>query len=235
MSVALGAGALLLGLASTPHCVAMCAAACGGVARACGGEHPQRAMAALQLGRLLGYSLAGALAAASVSTLGQWASQAPAWRPLWSLVHLGALVLGLWLAWRGHPPGWMQAAGQALSRWARHGADAPGAKPSRGLWRAGQLGLGWVLLPCGMLHAALLAAAMAPSAGQGAWVMACFAVGSGVGVWAGPAIWWRFSGGRLDARQGPDLAVRLGGGALAAMSAWALGLAFWHRFSPVFC
>ena len=61
MSTALPLAALVMGLAGGPHCAAMCGPACAGVVRMSG-----RPLAAglwrFQLGRLLGYSLAGAAA-----------------------------------------------------------------------------------------------------------------------------------------------------------------------------
>ena len=62
---ALAASALLMGLAGAPHCAAMCGAACGGIARGCGGANGTvRAGWALQVGRIASYALAGALVAA---------------------------------------------------------------------------------------------------------------------------------------------------------------------------
>ena len=69
MQSSLALTALLMGLAGGPHCVAMCGAACAGLAQA-SGEHRQRTLWSFQLGRLLGYALLGALAAASVQGLG---------------------------------------------------------------------------------------------------------------------------------------------------------------------
>ena len=232
-SAALSASALLMGLASSPHCVAMCSSACGGVASACGGKQPQRAMAALQVGRLVSYSAVGALAAASVSTLGTWSSSTPALRPVWSAIHLAALMLGIWLLWQGRAPDWLRLFGQRIaSAVQRRALRSSGAGR---LWQAGLLGGAWVALPCGLLQSALVVSSLADGAPQGAAVMASFAVGSGIGLWAGPALWWRFSGGRLDAATGPLTAARLGGAVLVGLSAWALGHGVWERLNPALC
>jgi len=61
--------ALLMGLAGGPHCVAMCGAACAGLGQVAGAQRAQ-ALSAFQLGRLVGYSLLGALAAISVQGRG---------------------------------------------------------------------------------------------------------------------------------------------------------------------
>ena len=232
-AAALSLSALLMGLASSPHCVAMCSSACAGVARTCGSDRPQRAMLALQLGRLLGYSAVGALAAASVSALGAWSSTTPALRPLWSAFHLAALWLGLWLLWRGEAPAWLRLFGQRVERLVQQRAVKRSGTGT--WWQAGVLGSAWVLLPCGLLQSALIVASLADGAAQGAAVMAAFALGSGLGLWAGPALWWRFSGGRLTAASGPSSAARLGGALLAGLSAWALGHGLWERLNPALC
>lgn len=234
MNTALGMSALLMGLASTPHCMAMCGAACGGVARACGGQQPQNAMAALHIGRVIGYATVGALAAASVSTLGAWSAHTPALRPLWSAIHLAALILGIWLVWQGQPPGWLRLFGERITRRMQERAMRSRTEAGR-LWQAGMVGTAWVALPCGLLQSALVVASLADGAVQGGAVMASFAIGSGIGLWAGPSLWWRFSGGRLTAATGPLTAARLGGAVLVALSAWALGHSLWMRLNPEVC
>lgn len=234
MSAALSLSALLMGLAGAPHCVAMCSSACGGVARACGGDRPQRAMLALQLGRLLSYSAVGALAAASVSTLGAWSAGTPALRPLWSAVHLGALLLGAWLMWHGRAPDWLRLFGQRVAHAVQR--QALRSRPGAGrLWKAGLLGGAWVALPCGLLQSALVVAALGDGPWQGALVMASFGAGSSIGLWAGPALWWRLTRGRLDAASGPPTAARLGGAVLVGLSVWALGHGLWERLNPALC
>jgi hypothetical protein len=47
-----------------------------------------------QLGRLAGYSALGALAAASMQGLGWLSVQSAALRPVWSLLHVAAALLG---------------------------------------------------------------------------------------------------------------------------------------------
>ena len=52
LGAALATTGLLMGLAGTPHCTAMCSAACAAVARGCGGSQPGQAMLALHGGRI---------------------------------------------------------------------------------------------------------------------------------------------------------------------------------------
>ena len=88
--------AALMGLAGGPHCLAMCGAACVGVTRAA-----PRAMWGFQIGRLLGYSSIGALAAASMQGLGWLTVQSAVFRPVWSFFHVLLMLLGLaYYYWR---------------------------------------------------------------------------------------------------------------------------------------
>ena len=116
MQSSLAITALMMGVLGGPHCVAMCGAACAGLGQAAGAQRGQ-ALLAFQLGRLLGYSLLGAFAAASVQGLGWLTTQSAAIRPLWSLLHLAALALGLLLLAQGRQPVWLEGAARKL--WGR--------------------------------------------------------------------------------------------------------------------
>ena len=69
MQSSLALTALFMGLAGGPHCIAMCGAACAGIGQAAP-THKSTALGLFQLGRLIGYSALGALAAASLQGLG---------------------------------------------------------------------------------------------------------------------------------------------------------------------
>lgn len=244
MDAGLLLSALLLGLAGTPHCLSMCGAACTGLAGSAA-----RPMAALQLGRLLSYMAGGAFVAASVGGLAGWAQGSAMLRPLWVMLHLGALLLGLYLLWRGRQPAWIENIGrvaprpavigsaQLLAALAQGGAvlSVPSAAPpvvasSGRTWRAGLAGLAWLAWPCGLLQSALLIAALASGPVQGAAVMAGFALSSGLGLLVGP---WLLARGL---KRGGDMrwAVRLGGAVLASSSIWALGHGVWDQVKA-FC
>ncbi|HEX7441325.1 MAG TPA: sulfite exporter TauE/SafE family protein [Caldimonas sp.] len=222
MDGALVASALLMGLAGSPHCAAMCGAAYGAIARQGGATHLSRTMLALHAGRLFGYSAAGAAVAASVAGLGSLQAAAPLLRPLWTLVHVGAVALGLWLAWNGRAPTWLGGATLAASPLA-------GVRPIRIFKRlsagsrAGLAGACWAAVPCGLLQSALLVAALASGPAQGAAVMAAFALASALGLWLGPYLWLRLRWGN-GGQQAATLSVRLAGMLLAASSLFAL----WH-------
>jgi sulfite exporter TauE/SafE len=228
MQFSLALTALFMGLVGGPHCVAMCGAACAGIGQAAGVQK-NSALLTFQLGRVLGYSLLGALAAASLQGLGWLTVQSAALRPVWSLFHVAALVLGLVLLWQARQPVWLESAARSI--WLRARAVAGG-------WGGGAplvLGTVWALLPCGLLYSALLVASMAGSAPGGAMVMAFFAVGTAVTMTAGPWLWLRLQGSNGEQASGANegqWGVRLAGAALAGSSAWALWMALGNNGAP---
>jgi hypothetical protein len=216
--------AALMGIVGGPHCLAMCGAPCAALIHST--DLPsRRAILLFHLARMLGYALIGALAALSMQALGWLSLYSLAIRPLWSMVHVAALVLGLLLLLRGDIPVQLQMAArwfwQRIQKQIRRKNLHPGGA---GLFI---LGLAWAWLPCGLLYSALMVAALAGQAWQGAAVMACFAVGSGLvlllgqGLWLGAAAQWR-----------GQLGVRLAGFALSMTSGVALYLALFHNQAP---
>ena len=221
--ISLASTALLMGLVGGPHCVAMCGAACAGLGQAAG-PHKNRAILGFQAGRVVGYSALGALAAASMQGLGWLTVQSAALRPVWSMLHVAALVLGVLLLVKAEQPLWLERAGRQVWQHARQWGQRRGGAP----WFLGVL---WALLPCGLLYSALLVAALAGSVIQGAMVMALFALGTSVSMVAGPWLWLRLRGDAAFGGHG-QLGVRLAGAALALSSAWALWMAFAHNAAP---
>lgn len=221
-----------MGMAGSVHCVAMCGAPSAGLVRACGGAQPKAAQATFLLGRLLGYSLAGAVAASSVAVLawlGQWS---PALRPLWTLAHLAALALGLWLLWRGQQPAWMERLGR---EGARPTESDGGWQRISGPLRSASVGMVWFAWPCGLLQSALMVAALANSAAGGAVVMLGFALSSSPALGLAPALWLKLSASRgADGIRVTRWVTRASGAALAAAAAWALGHDLWVRIAA-FC
>ena len=223
MQFSLGATALLMGLVGGPHCVAMCGAACAGIGQAAG-QRKNGAILGFQLGRILGYSLLGALAAASMQGLGWMTIQSAALRPVWSMFHVAALLLGLLLLLRAQQPVWLEAIGRRI--WTRAKALGAGAGGAPIL-----LGTLWALLPCGLLYSALLVAAMAGGPLDGAAVMALFALGTSVTMTAAPWLWLKLRGNSAVGGGGA-WGVRLAGLALAASSGWALWMGLVHNTAP---
>lgn len=225
MDLPLLLAALLMGAAGSLHCTAMCGAACAAVAQ----RHGSPALLGFHVGRLASYAAGGAIAAASVNALGSWGQALPALRPFWTLLHVAALMLGLWLAATGRQPAWMSAWSRAPQSAAAGGGWQPVGGPALGRLRAplgaAALGSVWVALPCGLLQSALLVAALANTPLGGAAVMAGFALASSLGLVLSSAAWRQ----ALANPQALRWAVRLAGLMLAAASAWALGHGLWQK------
>lgn len=224
MDAALILGAGLMGLAGTPHCAAMCGAPCAAVTQRCGSQARNSLMACFTMGRLLSYAAGGAAVAASVGAVNLLGTMAPVLRPLWTLLHLAVLGLGLWLLMTGRQPAW----------WSRLGsAPVPASAPPAGWQRmaaplqAGAAGGLLLALPCGLLQSALLVAALANTPLQGALAMASFAAASSLGLWLPGALGARAAGGAAVS----VLMLRLAGATLAAAAAWALTHDLWLRWS----
>lgn len=220
MSTTLAATALLMGLAGGPHCAAMCGAACGAITRA-GAAGSRRSLWRFQLGRLAGYTLAGAAAAAAVQAFAWLTTQTAVLKPAWTFFHLAVLVWGLLLLTLARQPMWASAAGR--SAWTR---IRPLAAARGGVFAAGAL---WAFMPCGLLYSALLVASLSGGPLQGALSMALFAVGSGVSLALAPMLFARLqqTGNRL--RQ--DAGTRIAGLLLVLAAAWALWSDAIHRIA----
>jgi sulfite exporter TauE/SafE len=211
VSTTLALTALLMGLAGGPHCAAMCGAACGGITRA-GAAGSARALWSFQLGRLAGYALAGAAAAAAVEAFAWLTTQTAVLRPAWTFFHVAVLAWGLMLVVWARQPMWVSAAGR--SAWTR---VRPLVSARGGVFVAGAL---WAFMPCGLLYSALLVASLSGGPLQGALAMALFAAGSGVSLAAAPL---------LFARLRQDAGARVAGVLLTAVAVWALWSDALHR------
>lgn len=218
MSLSLVIAGGLMGLASTPHCAAMCGAPCAAIARSCDPVRPARALAAWHAGRIAAYAAAGAAAAASVGLVAQAAEASALVRPFWILLQVAVVALGLALVGSGRTPGWLDGVAQRIGAAVRPRRDVVRFHARRGSARAALAGLAWVALPCGVLYAALAVAALADGPALGAAVMAAFGAGSAIGLVAAPLLWQRL------ARIERVATLRLAGALLALGSGWSL----WH-------
>lgn len=260
MDLTLILSALLMGLAGSAHCVAMCGSTCAALTQG-GGAGPEehawrdwrvwltRPVLGFQLARAGGYMLAGAVAAGGLGLVERLGALSPALRPLWTLLHLAALALGLWLLWLGRQPAWMEALGRVRSvpastppasadGWqsvtvvpmgaSTSEVDTPARRgmPTKAATTAGAL---WVLWPCGLLQSALVVAALANHMWSGALVMGAFALASAPALVAAPALLWRLMHRKGAGERAMAWAVRLSGAGLAASAAWALWHDFWIR------
>lgn len=220
MLSSLAATALLMGLVGGPHCIAMCGAACGAIGGA-GAPRSTWGMGLFQVGRLLGYSALGALAAGSFELVGWLSAQSSALRPIWTSFHVLALLLGLMLIWQARQPAWLEALGRRLWAQVRQAAG------HLGLVGPVVMGVCWALLPCGLLYSALMVAALAAQPLEGAWVMACFVAGTSVALMGGPWLWLRVGRGAWG-----DWGMRLAGLGLAGSAVTGLWLGYFHNQAP---
>ena len=220
MQTSLAITALIMGLAGGPHCVAMCGAACAGIGHAAGVQQ-NRALLSFQLGRWLGYSLMGGLAAFSVQALGWLTVESVALRPVWSMLHVAAMVLGLLLIWQAKQPVWLDQSAQNL--WAKI------RKLNLNMGKVAPVGVGvlWAFMPCGLLYSALMVAALTGNALEGALTMACFALGSGLSLGLAP---WLLL--KLKSLGDGAWGIRLAGLALAITSGLALWMGLAHNQAP---
>ena len=220
MQTSLAITALIMGLAGGPHCVAMCGAACAGIGHAAGVQQ-NRALLSFQLGRWLGYSLMGGLAAFSVQALGWLTVESAALRPVWSMLHVAAMVLGLLLIWQAKQPVWLDQSAQNL--WAKI------RKLNLNMGKVAPVGVGvlWAFMPCGLLYSALMVAALTGNALEGALTMACFALGSGLSLGLAPGLLLK-----LKSLGDGAWGIRLAGLALAITSGWALWMGLAHNQAP---
>lgn len=210
MQTSMAITALFMGLVGGPHCVAMCGAACAGIARAAGPRSTQ-ALVGFQLSRMLGYAAFGAFAAGSVQGLAWLGTNTAVLRPVWTMFHVAALLLGAVLLWRARQPAWIETLGQNVWRRARPALATLGPRAPM------VLGMAWALMPCGLLYSALLVASLSANALEGAGIMALFSIGTSVSLTAGPWLLLRLRGARSG-----SWGIRLAGLALAATSGWAL-------------
>ena len=185
-------------------------------------------MLLFQLGRVIGYSALGALAATTMQGVGWLSTQSAVFRPLWTLLHIIAFMIGLLLLWRGEQPIWLEGMGRGI--WRRVQGMTAHLRLRHG--GAVLLGVLWALMPCGLLYGALLVAALSNGPIEGAGVMALFALGSAVVLTLGPWIWLRLRGAPIvDGRSGA-WGVRLAGFALAVSSGWALWMGLVEYQAP---
>ncbi|MAQ15298.1 MAG: hypothetical protein CMN30_10960 [Sandaracinus sp.] len=186
------------GLASVPHCAAMC-----GALAALGSQSPgvpsRRPALAFHGARLVAYTVLGLVAGTVGGGLRSLFADA-------RVVHVllaGSLAVGLGLAaarlWREarREPALVQL-----------GVVAPKKRPA--LRRSVLLGASTACLPCGALLAGALVAASAGSALGGGLTMLAFAIASSPGLWAASWAAARLRGLSLTGRRVLSVALALG-------------------------
>jgi sulfite exporter TauE/SafE len=188
--------AFLVGLLGGVHCVAMC----GGIVTTLTlGLAPERRRGvaaqlpfqlAYNLGRIVGYSIVGALMGGLGALLMQSLALQWAQRGLYALAAAFMIALGLYLGgwWRGLA--YVERAGAVL--WRRLEPLGRRLLPIRSWRQAFAVGLVWAWLPCGLVYSVLILALSAGGPLQGALLMLAFGLGTlpnllGIGLLAGAA------------------------------------------------
>jgi len=206
------AGALVLGLATSVHCVGMCGALACGVTALPGGETKRLVAASgYHLGRIVSYALIGAICGALGEQPLKWFFDSPAVLLPWVLV-VALLAVGLGLHKRLPRP-------KFIDRWvAKARMKAFRVSATRG---GLALGLATPLLPCAPLYFLVFAPLLASgSALKGAELAAAFGIGTVPLLWGA-----QFSFHKLSAILSPKAIPRLQRGLaiLAALViAWRL-------------
>jgi sulfite exporter TauE/SafE len=176
---------LILGLTSGPHCMTMCSVSCASFT-CLGGKEKILNLILFNLGRVLGYSLMGALAAGLFQAVGWLSINNIIVRKLWIFFHIFLIISGLYIIIFTKNPisikfivikffkkiGIMNQSRKCLSK-------------SNIFF----IGLLWTLMPCGLLYSALMLATLSGDIYYGALMMSIFALCSGFILYLGPFLW----------------------------------------------
>lgn len=172
--------AFLTGLAGSAHCFAMCggiAGALGMHAKAAGATASVVSVASLyQVGRLAGYTTAGAI----VGFIGSQASQLLDFAQAASVLRIASALfialLGLRLLFRWNALQWIEQLGARF--WMKLRPLVQFAGSRAGIAKPLAMGMLWSLLPCGLIYSMLLLAAMSADSLGGASIMLAFGAGT---------------------------------------------------------
>jgi sulfite exporter TauE/SafE len=176
------ASAFVVGLLGGVHCIGMC----GGIVSTLTFGLPQEARGRLSatvpfqlaynLGRIISYTLAGALVGGLGFLLAQALPLYHAQRVLYLVAGLFMLALGLYLA--GWWPGVARLEQLGGGLWRRLEPLGRGLMPVRTARQALALGLVWGWLPCGLVYSVLVWTVSAGGALEGAALMLAFGLGT---------------------------------------------------------
>lgn len=172
--------ALIAGIAGSAHCFAMCGGLAGAlsmrVGAANGALSALRDASLYQLGRVTGYTVAGAI----VGTLGNAIQAATNISKVASTMRFAAGVLVILVAMRvlsgWNALVWLERLGARF--WKAIHPMVNRAAKERGMSRSLLLGLLWGWLPCGLVYSMLLFSALSGDAAHGAAIMLAFGMGT---------------------------------------------------------
>lgn len=212
--------AFLVGFLGGAHCVGMC----GGIVAAMswhGGERlPYGLHLGYNLGRILSYTLAGALAGLAGSAAFLSAHLLPLQQALYLLAQGVLILLGLYLAGLNQAVLILERAGGAL--WARLQPRLGRLLPVRTPGRAVVAGALWGWLPCGLVYSVLVSALASGGPLQGAGLMLAFGLGTLPNLLA---MGW--AADRLRAITADRRLRRAAGLTIAAFGVWGLVRLLW--------
>jgi len=164
----------LVGLLGGTHCVGMCGGIVGALSMGAPGRWSMHL--AYNVGRILSYGLAGAIAGAvGAASLGL-DSQVPMRLALYLVANLMLIALGLYLLGVTQALAFTERAGQLL--WQRLQPLTRRFLPARTVAQAFPLGMLWGWLPCGLVYSALATALSSGSAARGGLAMLAFGLGT---------------------------------------------------------
>ena len=174
--------AFVVGVLGGVHCLGMCGGIVGALTMGIGQsmQNLRGRMFAFQLaynaGRILSYSLAGAVAGLLGLLAMDFAGINNAQRVLQIIAGLFMIALGLYLAgwWRGLVR--LEQAGGVV--WRRIEPLGKSLIPVRSVVQAFLLGLVWGWLPCGLVYSVLVWSLASGGPGQGALLMLGFGLGT---------------------------------------------------------
>lgn len=168
--------ALLTGLLGGVHCAAMCGGIATGFSAMGGGNAALRTAVEVNLGRVAGYVLAGAIAGGIGQGIVQVARVDAFALGLRMLVGVVLVAVALRLLGRGGRLAFLTGLGHRFWQWLRP-LQGP-LLPARSTPRRVALGMLWGWLPCGLSTTLLLAAWLQADARNGALTMAAFGLGT---------------------------------------------------------
>lgn len=174
--------ALILGLASSLHCLGMCGGIIGALSMGLAPEVRARRglllafVAAYNTGRIASYTVIGALGGAAGGGLAGLLAPAQGPGILRALAALMVMAVGLYLA--GWFPGFARVERLGQPLWQRLEPLGRRLFPIRSPGRALGFGAVWGWLPCGMVYSALVLAIGTGGAASGALFMALFGLGT---------------------------------------------------------
>lgn len=167
--------ALLMGLAGSGHCLAMC----GGLAGAMGMRQNPWRLAIYNLGRITSYGLAGLLVGGAIFSISGVHPDFLIY--LRALAGIMMVLLALYLLRFARALLWLERLGAVL--WRRLQPLGRKFSPDRKLSHVFAAGMLWGWLPCGLVYSALTWSALAGHPAEAGLFMLIFGVGTLPSMW----------------------------------------------------